>query len=60
MVLTEWSLDEAKEVWWEEGRVEGRQEGRVEGREEIIALIEQGASLDEIKRMFNAKPVRRR
>jgi len=76
MVLTEWDLDEAQEAWENKGREEGigigmrrgREEGigigmergRLEERREIITLIEQGASLNDIKRMFNTKPIRRR
>jgi predicted transposase YdaD len=33
MLLTEWNLDDAKEVWWEEAWEEGREEGRKEGEE---------------------------
>jgi hypothetical protein len=29
MLLTEWNLDDAKEVWYEEGREEGREEGLI-------------------------------
>jgi len=38
MLLTEWDTEEAKVVWFEEGReeglAEGREEGLAEGREE--------------------------
>ena len=34
MLLTEWNIEDAKEVWHEEAREEGREEGRKEGREE--------------------------
>ena len=30
MLLTEWSTEEAKEVWYEEGREEGREEKAME------------------------------
>ena len=61
MLLTEWNLDEAKEVWreeaWEEGREAGREEGREAGwvkgteagREYFLGLLNQGLSIDEIK-----------
>jgi len=29
MLLTEWNTEDAKEVWYEEGREEGREEGIV-------------------------------
>jgi predicted transposase YdaD len=34
MLLTEWNIEEAKEVWFEEGWEEGMEKGREEGREE--------------------------
>ena len=52
MLLTEWNTEEAKEVWYEEGREEGRGEGREEGREEIIKLLKSGKSPEEIIREY--------
>ena len=34
MLMTEFNIDIAKEVWQEEAREDGREEGRIEGREE--------------------------
>jgi flagellar biosynthesis/type III secretory pathway protein FliH len=52
MLLTDWNIEEAKEVWreeaLEEGRGEGRGEGQREGREEIIKLLRSGKSPEEI------------
>jgi flagellar biosynthesis/type III secretory pathway protein FliH len=57
MLLTEWNWDDAKEVWFEEGReeglAEGREEGLAEGREEVqnlvLELMEQGYTAEQIK-----------
>ena len=38
-----------------EGRDEGREEGMAEEREKLIALIEKGVPLDEIKKMLLEK-----
>ena len=55
MLMGEWNWDDAKEVWQEEAREEGLEQGleqgREEGKAEIIALMEKGLSLDEIKNM---------
>jgi hypothetical protein len=48
MLLTDWNIEEAKEVWREEALEEGRGEGRGEGREEIIKLLKSGKSPEEI------------
>ena len=34
MLITEWNTEEAKKVWYEEGREEGREEGMEKGMEE--------------------------
>jgi predicted transposase/invertase (TIGR01784 family) len=34
MLMTEWNMEDALEVRYEEGRDEGREEGREEGRDE--------------------------
>jgi len=34
MLLTEWNLDDAKQVWYEEGMEKGLEEGLEKGREE--------------------------
>ena len=53
MLITEWNIEEAKEVWreeaWEEGRNEGRNEGREGERNYVLELIAQGLSAEEIK-----------
>jgi len=41
MLLTEWNMETALEVRYDEGRTEGR--------EEIFSLLEKGLSLTEIK-----------
>jgi hypothetical protein len=49
MVLSEWNLDEAKEVWQEEARDEGRIEGRVEGEAKVLELVKQGYTAEQIE-----------
>jgi predicted transposase/invertase (TIGR01784 family) len=49
MLMTEWNWDDAKEVWQEEAREEGR--------EEILKLLEQGLSIEEIKEQLKSKSV---
>jgi DNA-binding NarL/FixJ family response regulator len=44
MLLEEWNLDEAKEVWLEEGREEGREEER----NQILELIKSGHTTEQI------------
>jgi len=34
MLLTEWNLDDAKQVWYEDGLLDGLEKGKEEGREE--------------------------
>ncbi|MDR2900720.1 MAG: Rpn family recombination-promoting nuclease/putative transposase [Treponema sp.] len=66
LLLEEWNIEDAKKVWREEAREEGhaeghlegrkvgREEGRQEGREErndyFLALLDQGLSVEEIKK----------
>jgi len=45
MLYVEWNLDDAKKVWYEDGLEDGLEKGR----EEVLKLIEQGLSLEEIK-----------
>ncbi|GBU24776.1 hypothetical protein R83H12_01411 [Fibrobacteria bacterium R8-3-H12] len=47
MLLREWNMDEAKLVWQEEAREEGR--------EEVFSLLEKGVSLAEAKKMLNGQ-----
>ena len=53
MLTAEWNLDDAKQVWFEDGMEEGHKEGHKEGRKEerqyILDLMNQGLSLEEIK-----------
>ncbi|MDR1893632.1 MAG: hypothetical protein LBQ61_02920, partial [Spirochaetales bacterium] len=41
MLLTEWNIDDAKEVWYEEGLEDGLEKGREEGREEgeVLGIV---------------------
>lgn len=39
MLYTEWNLDDAKQVWYEDGREDGLAEGRIEGRVEEKLII---------------------
>ena len=50
MLLTEWNIEEAKEVWFEEGREEGMEKGREDERKYVLELFRQGLALEEIKR----------
>jgi len=55
MLLTEWKLEEAQRVWFEEGRVEGRVEGESKGELKGIlktarAMFADGDSLEKIAR----------
>ena len=57
MLTTEFKMEEAIEVWKEEGREEGlekglergREEGREEGQTRVLKLIKSGYTLDEIE-----------
>jgi hypothetical protein len=46
MLMTEWNLDDAKEVWFEEGKEEGLEEER----EHLLALLDEGLPVEEIKK----------
>ena len=48
MLLTEWNIEEAKEVWWEEGREEGREEGIMEIARNALA---EGASIEFVQKI---------
>ena len=50
----QWKLDgieEGKSIGIKLGKVEGKAEGKAESKAEIIALLEKGVSLEEIKKM---------
>jgi hypothetical protein len=45
--LEEWNLDDAKQVW--------REEGREEGENEVLELMEQGYTAEQIKAKLSLK-----
>jgi len=49
MLFTEWNLDDALAVRYEEGVEDGIEKGR----EELFALLEKGVSLAEAKKLFH-------
>ena len=49
MLMTEWNWDDAKEVWFEEGLEQGREQGLEQGQHQVLALLEQGYTLEQIK-----------
>ena len=51
MLLTEYDEEKTLASYKEEGREEGLEKGREKGHEEIIALLEQGYSLAQIKEL---------
>ena len=57
MLITEWSWDDAKEVWQNEARAEGREEGREEERDYFFELLDQGLSTEEIKQRLRKEKV---
>jgi len=50
MLITEWNTEEAKQVWYEEGREEGEQKGE----QKIIQLLKSGKSPEEIIREYDS------
>jgi SOS response regulatory protein OraA/RecX len=54
MNLFEWNWDDAKEVWQQEARAEGFAEARAESRREILDLLEQGYTAEQIKAMLSS------
>jgi SOS response regulatory protein OraA/RecX len=52
MLLTEWNWDDAKEVWQEEAREEGREEER----KTILDLVRQGYTPEQIEAMLASRP----
>jgi len=52
MLMTEWNLEDAQKVWYEDGLEEGLEKGREEGREEVARnALAQGASLDFVQKI---------
>jgi hypothetical protein len=52
MLLTEWNWDDAKEVWQEEAWEKGRQEGQ----KNILDLMRQGYTAEQIEAMMASRP----
>jgi predicted transposase YdaD len=52
MLLTEWNLEDAKQVWYEDGLLDGMEKGIEKEREEIArnALVE-GASIEFVQKI---------
>jgi len=48
MMLTEWNTEEAKTVWFEEGREEGREDER---KEIAITALAEGLPMDVIQKI---------
>ena len=57
MLLTEWNLDDAKEVWWEEAWEEGEKKGREKTLHEVLELLKQGYRADQIEAELSAGTV---
>jgi hypothetical protein len=55
MLLTEWNIDDAKEIWQEEAREEGREEGR----ETILNLVRQGYTVEQIEKILAGETISR-
>ena len=55
MLFTEWKLEEAQQVWFAEGREEGREEERLQNAEQLWemarAMFAEGDSLEKIARV---------
>jgi len=49
MLLSEWNMETALEVRFEEGKTEGRTEGKTEGRTEVLDLLAKGYTFEQIK-----------
>jgi hypothetical protein len=54
MLLTEWNLDDAREVWQEEAREEGREEGQ----KNILELMRQGYTAEQIEALLASRDLR--
>jgi hypothetical protein len=56
MLLTEWNWDDAKEVWQEEAAQKARAEGWAGGQKNILALMRQGYTAEQIEAMLASRP----
>jgi hypothetical protein len=60
MLLTEWDWDVAKEVWQEEAMEKGMEKGRKEDRHQILEMINQGYTMEQLKeKLTEGLPERR-
>jgi flagellar biosynthesis/type III secretory pathway protein FliH len=63
MLTAEWDMNEAlkvsKEEGWEEGIEKGIEKGREETRDLLYTFINQAKSVEDLKRMLAASPLRR-
>ena len=55
MILTEWNTEDAIAFAREEGREDGLEEGMAKGRVEILTLLKQVHSPEEIEKMLTAR-----
>ena len=55
MFEVEWNLDTALEVRWEEGMEEGMEKGMEERDKQLLALIDQGYTAEDLKRELSAR-----
>jgi hypothetical protein len=55
MLFTEWNWDDAKEIWQEEALEEGLEKGREEERGELLRLLEQGYTIEQLKEILAAQ-----
>jgi len=52
MLMTEWNLDDAKQVWYEEGLEDGLEKGLEKGKEEIARnALAEGASIEFVQKI---------
>jgi predicted transposase/invertase (TIGR01784 family) len=61
MLLTEWNIDDAKEVWYEEGLEDGLEKGREEGieagrREAARKALSRGLSVEVVQEITGLSP----
>ena len=53
MLYTEWNIEEAKQVWYEEGLEDGELKGEKKGEQKIIELLKSGKSAEEIIKEYS-------